>query len=66
MKINLLVILFALIMTSCKVTEEKARSWVYANKDVLAMWCDDCFFDKKEFVYVEGKTVTLTDTVLDS
>lgn len=51
-----------LFLTSCKVTEKKAKEYVYSHKDKLAEWCADCF-PVKESEVLKGDTVILIDTV---
>ena len=54
------------LLVGCKVTEKKAKKWAYDNKGVLATWCVDCFGDRQEPIYIQGKTITKIDTVRDS
>lgn len=69
MKQLIAMLMLLTMLSSCKVTEEKAKDWAYSNKDKLAEWCADCFPVKPsevipgKTVILPGDTIVTTDTV---
>lgn len=62
MKKLILILLSALTIVGCKVTEEKARKYAYDHKDKLAEWCADCF-PVKTIEIIKGDTIYKLDTI---
>lgn len=67
MRISILIA--CILLSGCKVTEQKAKDWAYNHKSELAKWCADCFpvkpieVIKGVPVLIPGDTVVTTDTV---
>lgn len=51
------------LISSCAVTEKKAKEWAYNNKGELAKWCSDCF-PVKPIEVIKGDTVVRVDSIL--